>query len=146
MTERDRLAALLCPLLALHLHHDGEECAEALFAADRLLDGRVTITPQPDKALREDKRPRYVLRLTGEQIESINPPPDGDWFTDWDEYEDFVPRRMLTPCSRPHLSTAPEDVERLARALYEQEPHTCDPAFRNCAAAIAKAYREDSDG
>lgn len=33
----------------------------------------------------------HYLRLTGEQIDSITPPPDGDWSMDWDEYEDFVP-------------------------------------------------------
>jgi hypothetical protein len=58
-----------------------------------------------------EPRPPYVLRLTGEQIGSIDPPPDGDWFTDWDEYEDFVPRRMLAE------ARAPLDVERLARAI-----------------------------
>jgi hypothetical protein len=35
------------------------------------------------------------LRLTGEQIDSINPPPENDWFMDWDEYEDFVPSRVI---------------------------------------------------
>ena len=32
------------------------------------------------------------------------------------------------------------DVERLARAIENQDSHTCDDGFRNCAAAIAAAY------
>lgn len=36
-----------------------------------------------------------VLRLTGEQLGSIDPPVSGDWFVDFDEYEEFVPKRML---------------------------------------------------
>jgi len=32
-----------------------------------------------------------VLRLTGEQIGSIDPPLTDDWFVDFDEYEEFVP-------------------------------------------------------
>ena len=56
-----------------------------------------------------DPRPDYVLRLTGEQIGSIDPPPDGDWFVDFDEYEDFVPRRML--------DAATDEVERLDYSL-----------------------------
>ena len=50
--------------------------------------------------LAADPRPDHVLRLTGEQIGSIEPPPEGDWFIDWDEYEDFVPRRMLAEAVR----------------------------------------------
>jgi hypothetical protein len=58
------------------------------------------------------REPNYVLRLTGEQIGSIDPQPEGDWFTDWDEYEDFVPRRMLDAERASHaaLVAAARDV------------------------------------
>lgn len=36
-----------------------------------------------------------VLRLTGEQIGSITPPVEGDWFVDFDEHDEFVPKRLL---------------------------------------------------
>ena len=32
-----------------------------------------------------------ILRLTGEQIDSVQPPLSDDWFTDFDEYAEFVP-------------------------------------------------------
>ena len=36
-----------------------------------------------------------ILRLTGEQMGSIDPPLSEDWFCDFDEYEEFVPLRAL---------------------------------------------------
>jgi hypothetical protein len=70
----------------------------------------------------DDTRPPYVLRLTGEQIGSIDPPPEGDWFEDWDEYEDFVPARMLA---------AVEKRLRLASNwMHEYEKH--GGSWENC--------------
>lgn len=58
-----------------------------------------------------------VLRLTGEQIGSITPPPDGDWFVDWDEYEEFVPKRLLDAAiAAAYQPTGPDDLAGL-RAL-----------------------------
>ena len=36
-----------------------------------------------------------ILHLTGEQIGSIEPPLSGDWFMDFDEYEDYVPLESM---------------------------------------------------
>ena len=64
-----------------------------------------------------DDRPTYVLRLTGEQIGSIQPIPEGDWFVDFDEYEDFVPRRMLDAAARvPAPADGLDDLRALSDA------------------------------
>ena len=71
-----------------------------------------------------EPRPTYVLRLTGEQIGSIDPPPDGDWFTDWDEYEDFVPRRMYDEAAAGVRVTGDaglREAARLALAAFDAE-------------------------
>ena len=54
-----------------------------------------------------------VLRLTGEQIGSIEPAPDGDWFVDFDEYEEFVPKRLYDAAVR--VARANEDLPKAAR-------------------------------
>jgi hypothetical protein len=77
---------------------------------DPRLDGWNARTIREGQAMTPDPRPDYVLRLTGEQIGSIDPPPEGDWFTDWDEYEDFVPRRMLAEARA-------QERERIAAAV-----------------------------
>jgi hypothetical protein len=57
-----------------------------------------------------------VLRLTGGQIDSIEPPPEGDWFIDYDEYEEYVPLpRYLALLDR--LDKAEAARERLREAL-----------------------------
>ena len=66
-----------------------------------------------------------VLRLTGEQIDSITPKPDGDWFVDFDEYEEFVPKRVyaaLAATPEPTLDAGdrPEMEWHEAATLYGQ--------------------------
>ena len=43
--------------------------------------------------------PSDRLRLTGEQIASIQPPVDDRWFTDWDEFREFAEVTPPTPRS-----------------------------------------------
>jgi hypothetical protein len=94
----------------------------------------------------DDTRPPYVLRLTGEQIGSIDPPPEGDWFEDWDEYEDFVPVGMLAAERARYaaLVEAAEGVRAYARHApfceyapsYPDGPAaTCDCGFDQVLAA-----------
>ena len=51
-----------------------------------------------------------ILRLTGEQIDSVQPPLADDWFCDFDEYAEFVP---LAEAAR--LRTALGRIARVAR-------------------------------
>ena len=53
-----------------------------------------------------------VLRLTGEQIGSIEA-LDGDWFVDFDEYEEFVPKRLYDDAVR--VARSNEDLPKGAR-------------------------------
>lgn len=63
------------------------------------------------------------LRLTGEQLGSIEPPVEGDWFVDFDEYEEFVPNRLLdAERARP----VPPDGLRAATAWAFENLHDRD--------------------
>jgi hypothetical protein len=53
-----------------------------------------------------------VLRLTGEQLASIEPPVSAEWFIDFDEHEDFV-----VAASLPAPALSPEPGLREARDL-----------------------------
>jgi hypothetical protein len=102
----------------------------------------------PDQQPSADPRPPYVLRLTGEQIGSITPPPEGDWFVDWDEYEDFVPRRMLD-AALPASPDAPGLRERIDAVIgdhiggpYPEVPFRALTEFR---AALLAALAASGD-
>ena len=55
-----------------------------------------------------------ILRLTGEQMGSIDPPLSEDWFCDFDEYEEFVPLRVYEDALAEREAL---DIPTLAEAL-----------------------------
>lgn len=59
--------------------------------------------------------PLRVLRLSGEQMASIEPSLDGEWFVDFDEYEEFVPKELyvaLAAQPAPPLTHEPGESHR----------------------------------
>ena len=91
------------------------------------------------------------LRLTGEQLDAIDPDPEKRFYVDWDEYDEFVRlddvRAILAARALPDAETL--DVEALARAMdaadpdvisggdYDEELHQ---EHREFAEAIAAEY------
>lgn len=61
-----------------------------------------------------------ILRLTGEQMGSIDPPLSEDWFCDFDEYEEFVPLRALAEREARWTGSVKSWTSRLATAMVEE--------------------------
>lgn len=61
-----------------------------------------------------DRLPR--LRITGEQLDAIDPDPEKVFYTDWDEWDEYV-RLDAVRAALSEEAAVPLDVERLERVL-----------------------------
>lgn len=70
-----------------------------------------------DPKTEEGPGERAILRLTGAQLASIDPPIGPEWFVDWDETAEFVERdpaaRLVSPADREE--PYPEGWDAVAR-------------------------------
>lgn len=107
--------------------------------AGRALAGMLTVNGRADPAMLDyvltieaecrddprrlgvtDKPP--VLRLSGEQIDSISPAPKGDWFVDWDEYEEFVPKRAYDAVEAATAAAVTQGLMAAMRPFLRHKP------------------------
>ena len=58
-------------------------------------EGRAAGAAEALRAARERVEALPVLRMTGAQISEVDASPEGPWFVDWDEHEEFIERAAV---------------------------------------------------